>query len=72
MLAITKCGGRTPRSINDILISSNLMKLGILNGLFENVLVSSLDCRSVIFHPLRDLCKKEKEKKHTTTCVYIA
>jgi hypothetical protein len=30
------------------------MKLGILNGFVENVLVSCLDCRSVIFHPLRD------------------
>lgn len=56
-----KMWGRTPRCINDILISSDLMKFGILNGFVENVLVSCLDCRSVIFNPLRDL----KKKKHT-------
>jgi hypothetical protein len=37
--AITKCGGKTPRCVNDILISSDLMMLGILNGFVENILV---------------------------------
>jgi hypothetical protein len=39
------------------------MKLGILNGFVENVLVSCLDCRSVIFHPLRDLWRERERER---------